>query len=775
MSIMMMTLQASVMIGIVLIIRKLLWERLPKLVFPFLWGVVLLRLLIPLAVPSAFSIYNLWKAENQVGMQENILILNGDNPEKNQEQNQEQVTIFFPDNSRWTKLQSIPEDKGKDVWHFFADAFIWKPLWLTGSIVIFCFFLFIYYRNRKAIEPLKSLENDAFIMEWKKQHRLLRSLKILESYHLSTPISYGVFHPKIILPQEFCQQNKAKLHSILIHEFCHIKRWDALWKWLMVLAVSLHWMNPLVWLMMYYFNRDLEVSCDEMVLSQMGVDYRTEYAHSLLEMAQEKNGFSPLYNHFSKNVVKERIVAIMKYQKIRFSLIVAGLLITLTVGILFATSSQPQKQQGEETKESTNRSLFEKRTNTVTNGLSVEEIKQLTSYTKDEMAKLEALLLPDVENMTVLDFRNQIHAMTDTPEYMQLLEKAAADENLYITLENQGLVEYLQYVFYPLTSERWQKQFFNQQIGVDYEEAKEFSLEWTSVLSVTDEKILTIRDYYIGREEVIGEIQKFVSTRKKEELLDTDNIKIAFEKAVSEIEKKWSKDGLAVEILYQISPAVLSQKGNNTEKLREERRFAKGTKEDYQSLLRLKNRYKEKFLVDFNREISEWSNEHEESSERIYTDIIWNDILTGLTAEERDFVQNTFYYSATEIAAINRAKFTGTAMKGPIFDIELQAKTQPDKRTQALIRFSFSYQVFYHMSSHRISVVERDEAVNGFIREVQVFWANMTTEETVRFLEKQEDVDNWLNGLCQKYSSEKIKLEITNQMIQRMNEEQFQK
>ena len=53
---------------------------------------------------------------------------------------------------------------------------------------------------------------------------------------------------------------------ILTHELVHIRSLDCLRKWLLTSALCVHWFNPLVWLMVYTANRDLELACDETVL-----------------------------------------------------------------------------------------------------------------------------------------------------------------------------------------------------------------------------------------------------------------------------------------------------------------------------------------------------------------------------------------------------------------------------------------------------------------------------------------------------------------------------
>ena len=60
----------GIMILAVLLLRLLFLERLPKKMFLFLWGIVLLRLLVPFEIASPVSIYNLIPQKFRVVRQE---------------------------------------------------------------------------------------------------------------------------------------------------------------------------------------------------------------------------------------------------------------------------------------------------------------------------------------------------------------------------------------------------------------------------------------------------------------------------------------------------------------------------------------------------------------------------------------------------------------------------------------------------------------------------------------------------------------------------------
>ena len=58
MSILQMSFSGAVLILIILVLRALTMNRLPKDTFLILWGIVLFRLIVPFSVPSELSVYS---------------------------------------------------------------------------------------------------------------------------------------------------------------------------------------------------------------------------------------------------------------------------------------------------------------------------------------------------------------------------------------------------------------------------------------------------------------------------------------------------------------------------------------------------------------------------------------------------------------------------------------------------------------------------------------------------------------------------------------------
>ena len=149
-------------------------------------------------------------------------------------------------------------------------------------------------------------------------------------------MTYGLFHPVILLPKNTDWENKQQLRYILFHEYVHICHYDTAFKALAAIALCIHWFNPMVWVLYILFNRDIELACDECVIRRFGG--RSDYARMLISMEERKNRFDPFCNNFSKNAIEERIESIMKIKKASIiTLLLAGIVVVGTAGV-FATS-----------------------------------------------------------------------------------------------------------------------------------------------------------------------------------------------------------------------------------------------------------------------------------------------------------------------------------------------------------------------------------------------------------------------------------------------------
>lgn len=121
---------------------------------------------------------------------------------------------------------------------------------------------------------------------------------------------------------------------IIRHEQYHIRRFDHVVKVLAFWALCLHWFNPLVWLAFVLAGKDMEMSCDEAVLKQMGGDIRADYSQSLLALATGRRRFAATPLAFGEGDPKGRIKNVLKWRKPNWKVTTAAALVCAVAVVL---------------------------------------------------------------------------------------------------------------------------------------------------------------------------------------------------------------------------------------------------------------------------------------------------------------------------------------------------------------------------------------------------------------------------------------------------------
>ena len=317
MSLLQMSFAGAVMILAIIVIRALAINLLPKKTFLALWGIAVMRLLLPFSLPSAFSVYSL--IDDHIPMTA---------PAK--------VPQAFEVLPAETNGQMFTMPSG--ISNTASSISAWAIIWGVGMLVCALVFAIAYWKCRQEFQTSLPVDND-FIRDWLSSHRLKRAISVRQSSRFSVPLTYGVFRPVILMPTSTDWENTKSLQYVLAHEYVHIRRFDSIKKLVLIAALCVHWFNPLVWAMYVLANRDIELSCDEAVVRLFGENTKAAYARSLISMEETRSGLTPLCNNFNKNAIEERITAIMKIKKT--SIFSLALAVALIVGVttVFATSA----------------------------------------------------------------------------------------------------------------------------------------------------------------------------------------------------------------------------------------------------------------------------------------------------------------------------------------------------------------------------------------------------------------------------------------------------
>ena len=168
---------------------------------------------------------------------------------------------------------------------------------------------------------------------------------IYEADNIKSPFVLGVFKPKIYLPLGLSEKERE---YILLHEQTHIRRRDHIVKFGAYFILCLHWFNPLAWAAFILMGVDMEMSCDERVLKEIGGDTKHDYSRSLLSLATERRviGGSPLA--FGEGGVKGRIKNVLNFRKPSRIIIISAIALAavLSVGFALNRGTEVAQQNG---------------------------------------------------------------------------------------------------------------------------------------------------------------------------------------------------------------------------------------------------------------------------------------------------------------------------------------------------------------------------------------------------------------------------------------------
>ena len=403
MSLFQMSVAGGVLILFIVLIRALAIHRLPKTTFLALWMIAALRLLLPFSIPLPFNIH--------IGLDVFSDVV--------QELPSGNIASTLPGDSppSYDIGTAVPSPATEHISTF-------EILWLVGVLLLAIYFSISYFRSMRKFR-MSIPDNTPYIQNWLTAHQISRPLAVRSSDLISSPLTYGILHPVILLPKKLDRIDQAALKYVLTHEYVHIRRFDAITKILFAAVLCIHWFNPLVWVMYVLANRDMELSCDAWVIRMMGAKNRSSYALMLIKMEERRNGMSALCSHFGKNAISERIEAIMKFKKT--SILACAFALVLVVGATtaFATSTGAWQEFDLE-----DLNLTEGDIGTETDSMKIIDPTSTQAQIKDtdEMNLTEGKVGTESSGMKIIDTSNTQGQIMDIDD-LNLVEGDVGTEN----------------------------------------------------------------------------------------------------------------------------------------------------------------------------------------------------------------------------------------------------------------------------------------------------------------------------------------------------------
>lgn len=239
--------------------------------------------------------------------------------------------------------------------YFFVGMMI---IWGVGALILFAYHIWQYYRFRQIIMRWGHEETDARTLQLlasiTQRYRVSANrLTIRRSSLIKSPMLIGFMRPTILLPMDLLDD--TALSMVLEHEVIHYIHKDVWINLLGIIAMSLHWFNPIVRWGCSAMQEEGEAFCDATLLAGRSLTYRRSYGemiiHSLSSSMSTPIALSTCF-YGKKFNFKKRILSIMDTSdKLkRFSYVV----LTSVLGFIMLSGSvvvwqQPSTQEAVQT------------------------------------------------------------------------------------------------------------------------------------------------------------------------------------------------------------------------------------------------------------------------------------------------------------------------------------------------------------------------------------------------------------------------------------------
>ena len=304
-----MSLTGSIVIAVVLLARLFL-KRAPKIYSYALWAVVLFRLLCPLSITAGLSVLKPIPVTMRTTPGVSSIVYQP-----------VQQALSRGGYVPAVQQQPVSDQESEQAETEMTALQIAAYVWLAGASVMAIYSVVQYLTLRHRLVGAAPYREEIYLAD-----------------HIATPFVLGVLRPKVYLPSETPEGERA---FIIAHERHHIRRGDPAWKLLGYAALCLHWFNPLVWLAFALAGKDMEMSCDEAVIRLLGENVRAEYSQALLRLATHKKIITGMPLAFGEGDTKGRVLNMARWKKPKVW--VSVLCVALCLVILAACALNPKQ------------------------------------------------------------------------------------------------------------------------------------------------------------------------------------------------------------------------------------------------------------------------------------------------------------------------------------------------------------------------------------------------------------------------------------------------
>ena len=347
-------LESSLLVIMILGIRKIFMGRIRYSAICVLWLVVMLRFMIPVnLIPLPVNIGRMISeaVSSQMsakGYIENVgnVYTGGEDASADTEDSVSDISlagIFAENGEKYTA--AFGENSILNPENINRKSYV-KSCWLAGTVVLFIIFC---------------VSNAHKLGKIKKERRLYGSrgrIKIYTAENLKNPCLYGFLKPAVYIPHMYVSDtgkgkvSEDELEQIIMHEYIHYIHKDHILAVVRMVLASVHWFNPFMWIAVSFSKRDSELSCDETVVSLIGEENRFSYGEMLVRLAGDARWTDFCYSMVSMSKrgkeMEKRIRAISDKRQYTAWLLIPMMVIVSAAVIITCSTGMGAAAAGEQ-------------------------------------------------------------------------------------------------------------------------------------------------------------------------------------------------------------------------------------------------------------------------------------------------------------------------------------------------------------------------------------------------------------------------------------------
>jgi beta-lactamase regulating signal transducer with metallopeptidase domain len=307
------TIKGAVVIVLVALLLRLFGSRVDPRFRHLLWLIVLVRLMVPIAPSSSWSLFNLLPGRAAAPVQ-----IRAEGPVR------ERTTLRTASPGQSKRRTASPPWSRPGRWMF--------GIWLAGVAILALRTLIASIRinvlvaralrNRQQLPEVQAILDDA-----RAELGIRQTIRVVECPVMKTPALHGLLRPTLLLPPNLATSfSREELRHVILHELWHLRRLDVAVSWLLSAVQTLHWFNPLVWFASSRIKEEREIACDELALSCLEEEERHGYGTTILKLLERFRAATPvpalvgIVNHKLK--MKRRLTMIASFRnRTRFSIL----------------------------------------------------------------------------------------------------------------------------------------------------------------------------------------------------------------------------------------------------------------------------------------------------------------------------------------------------------------------------------------------------------------------------------------------------------------------